>query len=148
MEPVEVVEVARLHEEVRLLAKRLPQLLHHALEVDELIGFDKARCMAHDRAHDVDVLCHNLLGSGALHLDGDVLAGHERGAMHLGERGATQGLAVDMEKISLSGLPYSATRHSFTTQTEPARHWSAGGAAHRNTPAARSPNDSPGSGPS
>ena len=100
---MEVIEVAGLHEEIRLLAKRLPQLLDHALEVDELVGFHKARRMAHNRTHDVDILGHHLLGTGTLHLDGNVFASHERGTMHLCERGTAQGPAVDMGEDLVKG---------------------------------------------
>ena len=95
---MELVKVASLHEEVRFLAKRLPQLLDHALEIDELVGFHKMGRLGHDGAHDVNVLRHDLLGAGALHLDGHILAREQRSSMHLRERRASQGLAVDMRE--------------------------------------------------
>ena len=97
---VKIVEVARLHKEVRLLAEGLPQLFDHALEVHELIGFHKLRGMTDNRAHDVDILSHNLLRAGSLYLDGNILARCQARAMHLGKRCATQRVRVDRIKNS------------------------------------------------
>ena len=105
VEGVEVIEVARLHEEVRLLAEGLPELFHHGLEIDELVGFHKTGGVTHDRAHDVDVLRHDLLCAGTLDLDGHVLARGEAGAVHLRERGASQGLGVDRVEDVAQGVP-------------------------------------------
>ena len=98
---IELVEVARLHEEVRFLAERLPQLLDHVADIDELIGLDKTRDMPCERAHDVDVLRHDLLGAGTLHLDGNVLPRDETRAVHLRERGASERVGIDgIEQIA------------------------------------------------
>ena len=95
MERIELVEVPRLGEEVRLLAERPPELLHHFAQVDNLLGLDEACDVARERAHDVDVLRHDLLGAGALHLHGDVLARHEARPMHLRERRGAQRVGID-----------------------------------------------------
>ena len=95
MELVEVVEVFGLGQKVGLLAKRGPQLLDYAVQVNELIGVDELGNDTHHRADDIDVLCHNLLRTGALHLDGHVLARHQTSAVHLRERRATERVGVD-----------------------------------------------------
>ena len=95
MELVEVVEVFGLGQKVGLLAKRGPQLLDYAVQVNELIGVDELGNDTHHRADDIDVLCHNLLRTGALHLDGHVLARHQTSAVHLRERCATKRIGVD-----------------------------------------------------
>ena len=95
VEVVEIVEVFGLGQKVGLLAKRGPQLLDHAVQVNKLIGVDKLGNDAHHRANDVDVLRHDLLRAGALHLNGHVLAGHQAGAVYLRERRATERVGVD-----------------------------------------------------
>ena len=95
MELVEVVEVFGLGQKVGLLAKRGPQLLDHAVQVNELIGVDELGNDTHHRADDIDVLRHNLLRTGALHLDGHVLARHQTSAVHLRERCATKRIGID-----------------------------------------------------
>lgn len=95
MELVEVVEVFGLGQKVGLLAKRGPQLLDYAVQVNELIGVDELGNNAHHRADDIDVLRHNLLRTGALHLDGYVIARHQTSAVHLRERCATKRIGVD-----------------------------------------------------
>ena len=95
MELVEVVEVFGLGQKVGLLAKRGPQLLDYAVQVNKLIGVDELGNDTHHRADDIDVLRHNLLRTGALHLDGHVLARHQTSAVHLRERCATKRIGVD-----------------------------------------------------
>ena len=85
MELVEVVEVFGLGQKIGLLAKRGPQLLDYAVQVNELIGVDELGNDTHHRADDIDVLRHNLLRTGALNLDGHVLARHQTSAVHLRE---------------------------------------------------------------
>ena len=95
MELVEVVKVFSLGQKVGLLAKRGPQLLDHAVQVNELIGVDELGDDTHHRADDVDVLGHDLLRTGALHFDGHVLARHQASTVHLRERGAAKRVGVD-----------------------------------------------------
>ena len=86
MELVKVIEVFGLGQKVGLLAKRGPQLLDHAMQVHKLVGVDELGNDAHHRTDDVDVLCHDLLRAGALHLNGHVLTCHQAGTVHLRER--------------------------------------------------------------
>ena len=65
------------------------------MQVHKLIGVDELGNNAHHRTDDVDVLRHNLLRAGALHLNGHVLAGHQTGAVHLRERRASERVGVD-----------------------------------------------------
>ena len=95
VEVIEIVEVFGLGQKVGLLAKRGPQLFDHAMQVHKLIGVDKLRNDAHHRANDVDVLRHNLLRAGALHLNGHVLAGHQTGTVYLRERRAAERVGID-----------------------------------------------------
>ncbi len=95
MEVIEIVEVFGLGQKVGLLAKRGPQLFDHTVQVNKLIGIDELGNDTHHRANDVDVLSHDLLRAGALHLNGNVLAGHQAGAVHLRERRATERIGVD-----------------------------------------------------
>ena len=95
MKLVKVVKVFSLGQKVGLLAKRGPQLLDHAVQVNELIGVDELGDDAHHRANDIDVLGHDLLSTGALHLDGHVLARHQASTVHLRERGAAKRVGVD-----------------------------------------------------
>ena len=95
MELVEVVEVFGLGQKVGLLAKRGPQLLDYAVQINELIGVDELGNDTHHRADDIDVLRHNLLRTGALHLDGHILARHQTSAVHLRERCATKRIGID-----------------------------------------------------
>ena len=95
MELIEVVEVLGLGQKVGLLAKRGPQLLDDGVQVNELVGVDELGDDAHHRADDVDVLRHDLLRAGTLHLDGHVLARHQTGAVHLRKRRTTERIGVD-----------------------------------------------------
>ena len=65
------------------------------MQVNKLIGVDELGNDAHHRTDDVDVLRHDLLRAGALHLNGYVLAGHQTGAVHLRERRASERVGVD-----------------------------------------------------
>ena len=119
MELVEVVEVFGLGQKVGLLAKRGPQLLDYAVQVNELIGVDELGNDTHHRADDIDVLCHNLLRTGALHLDGHVLARHQTSAVHLRERCATKRIGVDR----IEHLPQAQAVFFFqTTEYDLVRH--------------------------
>ena len=119
MELVEVVEVFGLGQKVGLLAKRGPQLLDYAVQVNELIGVDELGNDAHHRADDIDVLCHNLLRTGALHLDGHVLARHQTSAVHLRERRTTERVGVDR----IEHLPQAQAVFFFqTTEYDLVRH--------------------------
>ena len=119
MELVEVVEVFGLGQKVGLLAKRGPQLLDYAVQVNELIGVDELGNDTHHRADDIDVLCHNLLRTGALHLDGHVLARHQTSAVHLRERCATKRVGVDR----IEHLPQAQAVFFFqTTEYDLVRH--------------------------
>ena len=95
VELIEIVEVFGLGQKVGLLAKRGPQLLDHAVQVNKLIGVDELGNDAHHRTDDVDILRHDLLRAGALYLNGHVLAGHQTGAVHLRKRRATERVGVD-----------------------------------------------------
>ena len=55
----------------------------------------ESRQVAHERAHDVDVLRHDLLHVRALHLDGYVGAARQARAVHLCDRGAAERRVVD-----------------------------------------------------
>lgn len=115
MELVEVVEVFGLGQKVGLLAKRGPQLLDHAVQVNELIGVDELGNDTHHRADDIDVLRHNLLRTGALHLDGHILARHQTSAVHLRERCATKRIGIDRIEHLPRRRPYSSSRQRSTT---------------------------------
>ena len=95
VEGIELVEIACLGKEVRLFTERAPELFHHLAQVDDLLGLDEARRKARERAHDIDVLRHDLLGARALHLYSNVLSGNEAGAMDLRKRGATERIGID-----------------------------------------------------
>ena len=99
----ELLEVAGLDEEVGLLAEGLPQLVHHALEVEELVGPHEAAEPAGERAHDGDVLGHNLLHMRPLDLDGHELARDQARLVHLGDRGGAEGVVVDGVEDVLDG---------------------------------------------
>ena len=92
---VELLEVARLHEKVGLLAEGLPELFHHVGEVQELVALDEGQQVPHERAHDVDVLRHHLLHVRALHLDGHVGPAGEARPVHLRHRGRAQRMLAD-----------------------------------------------------
>ena len=91
------------------------------MQVHELVGFHKTRRSAHKRAHDVDILRHDLLRTGALHLHGNVLAAHELGTVHLRERCAAERLAVDpgehlahfLAVLGLQAVAHHPKRHGF-----------------------------------
>ena len=65
------------------------------MQVNKLIGIDELGNDTHHRANDVDVLSHDLLRAGALHLNGNVLARHQTSAVHLRERCATKRIGID-----------------------------------------------------
>ena len=65
------------------------------MQVNKLIGVDELGNDAHHRTDDVDVLRHDLLRAGALHLNGYVLAGHQTGTVYLRERRASERVGVD-----------------------------------------------------
>jgi len=100
----ELLERTSLHEKVRLLAKRLPQLVHDRFHVEELLVPHAAVHVLGERAHDRDVLRHGLLHVRTLHLDGNELARDELGLVHLRHRCRTQGLVVDGIEQLLEGL--------------------------------------------
>ena len=95
MELIEIVKVFGLGQKVGLLAKRGPQLLDHAVQVNKLIGVDELGNDTHHRTDDVDVLRHDLLRTGALHFNGHVLAGHQAGTVNLRKRSASKRIGID-----------------------------------------------------
>ena len=95
MELIEIVEVFGLGQKVGLLAKRGPQLFDHAVQVNKLIGVDELGNDTHHRTDDVDVLRHDLLRAGALHLNGHVLARHQAGTVNLRKRSASERIGID-----------------------------------------------------
>ena len=105
----ELLEAARLDEEVRLLAERLPELVHHRLQVDELVLAHEAARVARERPHDRDVLRHDLFDVRALDLHGDELAGHEARLVHLRHGRRAQRAVVDgVEDLLERGLVLGA----------------------------------------
>ena len=99
----ELLEVARLDEEVGLLAEREPQLVDDALEIEELVRADEAAQSARERAHDGDVLGHDLLDMRALYLDGHELACNQARLVHLGDGGGAERVVVDGVEDLLDG---------------------------------------------
>ena len=90
----ELLERAGLDEEVGLLAEGLPQLAHDRLQVEELLVAHEEGRVARERAHDRDVLRHDLLHVRALDLDGHELARDEARLVHLRDRRRAQGNVV------------------------------------------------------
>ena len=65
------------------------------MQVNKLIGVDELGNDAHHRTDNIDVLRHHLLRTGALHLNGHVLACHQTGTVYLRERRASERVGVD-----------------------------------------------------
>ena len=99
----ELLEVSGLHQEVRLLAEGLPELVHNGLQVKELVLPHEAAHVAREGPHDGDVLRHGLLHVGALDLDGHELARDQARLVHLGHRGRPQRVVVNGVKDVLDG---------------------------------------------
>ena len=59
-----------------------------------------------------------------LHLDDDLLAGEQRGGVHLGDRRGGERLGVEAAKISSSGAPSSSSTTARTTANGSAGTWS------------------------
>ena len=100
----ELLEVLGLHEEVRLLAEGLPELVHDRREVDELVVAQEPVGAARQRAHDRDILRHDLLHVGALNLDGHQLTRDQAGLVHLRDRRRSERHVVDRVEDVLYGL--------------------------------------------
>ena len=91
----ELLEVSGLDEKVGLLAEGLPQLVDDALQVEELIRSYEPAEAPGQRAHDRDVLGHDLLDMGTLDLDGDELSGDEACLVDLRHGGGAERMVVD-----------------------------------------------------
>ena len=91
----ELLEVSGLDEKVGLLAEGLPQLVDYALQVEELIRPYEPAEAPGQRAHDRDILGHDLLDMGALDLDGDELSGDEARLVDLSHGGGAERMVVD-----------------------------------------------------
>ena len=99
----ELLEVSGLDEKVGLLAEGLPQLVDDALQIEELIGPYEPAEAPGQRAHDGDVLGHDLLDMGALDLDGYKLACGEARLMDLRHGGGAERMVVDGVEDVLDG---------------------------------------------
>ena len=100
----ELIDVIRLHQEVHFLLRDCPHLIEHHIEVEDVGRLVDDFEQRHSAPQEHDVLAHDLVDAGALHLDDDLLARHEDGEVHLRDARRAERFLVDVGKDLLPAL--------------------------------------------
>ena len=91
------LDMTRLDEKVHLLLGDIPHLVHQRAEVHDIVAADETD-ESGGTLHEREVSTHNLMDAGTLHLDDNLLARGECGAVCLRDAGRAERRAVDRAK--------------------------------------------------
>ena len=93
----ELLDVARLNEEVHLLLCNVPHFIHQRAEIDDIVAADKSDDGC-GTLHERKVHAHDLVDAGALHLDDDLFSRSQHRPVCLGDTCRAKRRTVDLAK--------------------------------------------------